>query len=262
MNGQNEDDLRVESLSYALDTPPDQSFAEDAAPVTLETGDFEARLAAGTLTVTMKADTASEAEARDLVEPYLKAWELDVDLRYGRPLLRFRFTGSQIVNRAAPAGTHDFRISSAVEMSDALALRVTRAAYPQPPATALVVTPEVEILRDRWDRYARGGDRLLGMAYYCLTLVEIAYGDGNRAVAANALRISRNVLSTLGRITGRAGVTHGRKFSPTDQSLTPEEDAWVKAAVAAIIRRAAEVAAVDDPESLPILNLDDLPRIG
>jgi hypothetical protein len=261
MNGQTED-LRVETLSYALDTEPEQSFAEDAAPVTLGTDAFEARLAAGTLIVNMKADIASEAEARELVEPHLRAWELDADLSYGRPLFRFRFTGSSIVNRAAPPGIHDLRINATVEASTAVALQVTRTAYPQPPVTALVVTPEVEILRDRWDRYARGGDRLLTMAYYCLTLVENVYGDGSRRKAANALRISRNVLSALGRITGRAGVTHGRKFSPTDQPLTPEEEAWVKAAVAAMIRRAAEVAAVDDRESLPILDLKDLPPIG
>lgn len=62
-------------------------------------------------------------------------------LRYGHPLFCFSFTGSNIVNRATPAGTHDARVSATLTLT----AHVTRGAYPEPPTTALVVTSEVEI---------------------------------------------------------------------------------------------------------------------
>src|ERR1051326_2693356 len=54
---------------------------------------------AGQLEVTMKSNVSTEAEARSIVEPYLRSWELDHFLTTGRKEFWFEFNNSTIVER-------------------------------------------------------------------------------------------------------------------------------------------------------------------
>ena len=258
---EHEPDWHVEALSYTLVTEEYVSFAEDAARVTLTTADFEAALDHGSLTVRMRSHFTEERQARIIVEPHLRAWEAHAALQAGRPEFRFRFASSHLIDRSSPPGTHSVKVASTIELAGSLTAHTTRHTYPEPPTPPMVVTPEVEMLLARWGLYARGGDTLLDTAYFCLTVFEHSIAAGTRSKAAARLGVSRNILSTLGTLTAHGDPHTARKFTGRERPLTGGETAWVEAALRALIRRAAEVAAAGTPDALPPLTMHDLPAL-
>jgi hypothetical protein len=256
------DDLRVESLTYSFLTEEGISISENASPVTLETEDFAARLERDTLSVSMKTDFRDEASAREAVEPHIRAWEVASTLRIGRPEFSFRFNGSHIINRAVPPGTHDVRASGTMFLEASGPSHVTRGEYPHPPSEPFSVSPEVEMLHMRWAQFIRGGDTLLGMAYFCLTLIEVAYGGGNRATAKATLRVSRTILDTVGRLTDGGDPSTARKFRERSRALTADEDAWVRAAIPLLILRAGRRDADAAFEEKAELTMSALPPLA
>ena len=82
-------DAHVESLKYTLKLPEHVVF-ENPPPIDGETSEFAWALGNNLLTVTMKDHYANEDSARDMVEPFLRKWELDAGLRFGGPSLDFR----------------------------------------------------------------------------------------------------------------------------------------------------------------------------
>jgi hypothetical protein len=256
-----DEDLRVESLTYSVVPVGGTSFSEEAEPVTLEAEGFTATLERGTLNATMKNDYSTEAEAREVVEPHLQAWEAVASLRQGRPLFSFRYGGSRTINRAAPPGNHDVRDSGVAHLTGSLTVHVGRGSYPDPPEEPFALNPEVEILMARWRLFAEERDTLLGMAYFCLTFIEFAYGGGNRTSAARTLGVATNVLNTLGRLTAAGDSATARKVSAQNRPLAPEEEAWIVRAIAALILRAGLLEAEPERATATHLTMVDLPRL-
>jgi hypothetical protein len=92
-------DPHVAVLIYSVDTGEEISI-NNAPPVEEETSELRMRLADDVATFYMKTHYPSEKSARELVDPYLHAWELDVALKYGhKRKLCFSFVRSTIVDR-------------------------------------------------------------------------------------------------------------------------------------------------------------------
>ncbi len=84
-------DPHVEELTYRVETGEELRII-DPSPVEEETTEFRMRLADGIATFKMKQHYSSEESAREPVDAYLRAWELDVALQYGHKReLRFVF---------------------------------------------------------------------------------------------------------------------------------------------------------------------------
>lgn len=97
------------------------------------------------------------------------------------------------------------------------------------------------------------------MAYFCLTVIE-AFA-GNRKKAARSLRISREVLRTLGNLASNRGDEKtARKVWPRRAltPLSPQEAAWIEAAIKVIIRRVGEGRV---NTSLLEITMSDLPSL-
>jgi hypothetical protein len=259
-------DPHVVSLRYLLVTDDTVSFSNPPVVEWL-TDAFRLRLENGVAEVGMVEHYASEREARERVDSYLRAYEVHAALsQHGRQELRFEFdkSGTQVIDRNPPPPGSPQAISvqavGVVFSVGSPSFHVTRRQYPSPP-NQFVLSPDAETLWHRYVGYLNGREPLASMGYACLTWLEAA--EGARARVAAKYSIGIDVLQMLGRLTSTAGDAQtARKFEacriPTPYTGT--EAAWVEAAVRALILRVGQWAA--DPNApLPQLTLAELPPL-
>jgi hypothetical protein len=131
-------DPHVESLSYRLTTDETTSF-KNPPQLTFETDDFEATLAGDILNLKLKDHFATREEAREHVEPFLRAWEIDQALRSnGLAEISFEFQKAKLIDRdPSPPGTPQTikaaGIVSTVSVGMVAIGHVIRARYPPAP---------------------------------------------------------------------------------------------------------------------------------
>jgi len=254
-------DPHVQELKYNVRTQHTVSFIPSVSLVT-ENDQFVFRLSGEALSVLPKGHYPSLQEARNAVEPFLRAWELDDALRLGSTQFTFAYQDVTIVDRdpPPPGASQQIVVASAeiVLASDTVTATVTRGTFPDPPSD-FMATPDAESMWNRYEGYTAGKEPLLSMAYFCLTLVEARGGD--REGAAASFKISRLILRKLGELTSaRDDASAARKY-PRQTSpvpLTPAEARWIEAAIRAIIRRVGQFPKL---AALQELNIADLPPI-
>jgi hypothetical protein len=267
-------DPHVVSLEYRLVVSEDIVRYIDPPPIPWNTLDFHAVLADGILTCKMIRHFASIQEARNVVEPYLRAWELEAALHQGHIELRFAYNNkAEIIDLnpvpSPPPGSRSYLKglgTVTVIGSASLSTIVNRRTYPDPPSD-FRVTPNVETMWHRYQGYLEGREPLQAMAYLCLTLLEFDQPSNSgprrpsrkRVAAANKYNIDISVLEILGELTSTKGnPTTARKYEATLQELTGKERNWIDAAIRALIRRVGEY---DPQKSLPPLTMQDLPSL-
>lgn len=255
-------DFHVVALRYKL-RPSDQVTYVSPAPVEFETQEVRFGLTEGKLNCEMKGHFASAEEARFVVEPVLRAWEVDADLRWNPGQFRFEFDGADIIDRSPiPAGVgrgHAYMLCGVGSISavGTVSFHVTRAHYPEPPGT-FRVNPDAESILLRYQGYLGGREPLLSMAYFCLTVLEA--NAGNRASAATMYGIDKAVLRKMGELTTRRGdrFSARKAIAGPVLPLTGEEGAWLEAALKALIWRVGDTR---DAAALPVIKLADLPLL-
>jgi hypothetical protein len=257
-------DPHVAALRYRL--VPAETVSFDQPPlVERDTEAFRLRLLDGIATFEMVEHHASEESARRRVEPYLRAWELDVALRFGRSEIGFQFEGADVIDRSPPPpGTgqviYPKAVAAVIGVMGSVAVHLTRGQYPAPPE-GFVASPDVETMWHRYERHLEGRELLASMAYFCLTLLEGSAGSRDRA--AKQYGISGKVLDTLGRLTTEIGDEQtARKASRLRERrpYTGAEKTWLEATVKALIRRAGEWAYAAEAQR-PTLTMEDLPKL-
>ena len=254
-------DPHVVSLKYRVRAPEEDSF-DEAQPLSHETDEFTLVLEENVLRIRPRYHHASADDARAAIELFLRSWEIDAALGFGRSELRFDYEDAEIIDRNPPApGTSQIIGLSTLELvsvAESLAVKLSHGEYPAPPVS-FVATPDVETLWQRFEGYLNGREPLSSTAYFCITLIEAR--AGGRAKAAHSLNISRKVLSKLGELASTRGSdASARKAQPgtTPVPLTEPEVKWVEDTVKAIIRRIAEVSAGGTTTHI---SMGDLPSI-
>ena len=95
----------------------------------------------------------------------------------------------------------------------------------------------------RYKLYREGRESLLGMAYWCLTVIE--YSARGRTEAADQYRVDLKVLRRLGELCGnRGGINEAKKLNGQAgvTPLKPEEREWIKTVIKTLILRVGEYA--------------------
>jgi hypothetical protein len=230
-------DPQVVSLTYRLVETEFMKFS-DPPDVAIDTPDFRGRLSKGMLKLEPKDHFTSEAEVRPLADDFVRSWEISAGLETGRPVFGFRFERSHIEDRQPASGTRSIHISDHPDMSGAVQLEKMSPAYPAPPVD-FQLNPEVEVLWNRYCRFIEGGELLLSMAYFCLTFLESRFPGGDkRTQAAVYYGVDIDILNKLGELTSTRGDTAmARKASGAATPLSGGEEAWINAAIRAIIKR-------------------------
>ncbi len=225
-------DPHVEELIYHIETGERLKF-QDPPPIEDETDAFRMTLEDGVVTFFMKEHYPTEKDARETVEGFLRAWELDVALQYDSSELHFVFDRPKIVDRdpppPPPPGTPQTVELDALTMSvgiPSVNVVVHQRQYPRPPR-GFVADTLSRTMWDQYERYKEGRDRLLPMAFLCLTRLEYRArnhpaGKQWRQKASSMYRVDRAVLDKLGELTTTLGdETEARKLGPQSQLRAP-----------------------------------------
>lgn len=209
----------------------------------------------------MKTHVASVDEARQAVEPAIRAWEVDADLRWGRSGLQFAFDGADVVDRTpAPSGvahaTAFVGTVGATILTGSASVHVSRAQYPSPPPPTFRLSPDAESILVRYDGCRNGREPLQSMAYFCLTFLEEK--ARSRKGTEKTYRIDRPVLSKMGELTSTRGDSKTARKADALQPLTAVESAWLEAAVKMLIWRVGDTRGLG---ALPPITMADLPNL-
>jgi hypothetical protein len=253
-------DPHVISLSYAVNHDDDVDYVK-APPLEWDEADFSVHVEGDRALVTMRTHVATKKEARDLVDPRLRAWELTATLQLGLGQFELEFESAELVDRdpAPPGTTQHLQAELHVDMDAFLtaAAHVSRAKYPDPPL-GIARDAAVELMFDRFTRLRRGTITLADAAYFCLTVLELE--GGGRRGAARKFFVAEPVFRKLGDLTANKGGRDARKASGATVDYTREERRWLEAAMKTLIRRAAEVAHAPGKE-LPTITMAELTKL-
>lgn len=254
----------VANLTYDLKLSNDLEFLEPTAE-TAELQGFSLKLEDGILTVTMKDAFSTEAEARNFVEPYLRSWELDIFFDEGRKKFWFEFSRSEIIDREPDEanGSKDIYagVGEFVIAGHSITATVTKRRYPHF-QSRLKYSPGVRSLVNRFEGYLRGSEPLLGMAYFCFSLLQQS-ADGRKKMSSK-YTISTDVLDHFGKLTSEHGdESQARKIdsSATLRPLDGRQTEWVIQATKAFIRRKAEYD-FDSSCTYPLIDFNSLPPLS
>lgn len=254
----------VESLTYRILHVESESY-EKAPPLEHEYSAFSIHVQNNIATFRLKERHATVDLARAIIEPFVRAWELDAELYRGFGAFQLAYRSAEICDPKQPPGqnVHDCSVWLDVKMDVTVDAVVERGCYPSPPAN-LAVNADVETMLQRFNLYRQGRDTPAGMAYFCLTMLESMVdsngGSSRREAVAQMFRIDKSVLGLLGQLTAKKGGTQARKAAGIANEFTLAERQWLEAVVKAIIRRAAAVA-YDENEKLDTLTMSDFPAL-
>ncbi len=237
-------DPHVVSLTYRR-KPSEEVSYDSPPPLTFKRDLFSGLLDGDVLVLTPKDHYPSIELAQGPAERFLRAWEIDAELRSESGSIAFDYETGEVIDRNPPppgtSQTIQVEVGSMVIVGAPASLHVTRRKYPEPPKH-FEFTSDVKELWDRLEGYRAGGEPLLTMAYYCLTIVErIGGGRRRRAKAAKLLRVDKAVLNKLGELTSVCGdAATARKAWPVPRPLADSEAKWIVAALERIVRNLGE----------------------
>jgi hypothetical protein len=252
-------DPHVVSLRYRIERSEGVTFGDDAGPMEREFDAFRLNVTHETATAHMKEHHATEDGAWEVVEGYLRAWEIYEAVRPMGTGVKFSFEEAEVVDRDPPRIYATARATSMIG-SDARVEVVRELRFPDLPE-AFAMSSDVEVMWTLYEGYLNGRDRLLPMAYTCVT--RFKYGAGGNKDAASRYHVSKNVLEKLGRLSTTSGdETTARKWDSrhAHQPLTDREKEWVEDAVKLLIYRAGQYASDPDGE-WPEITMKDLPQL-
>jgi hypothetical protein len=258
-------DPHVASLTYRT-VKPEYVTYNNPPPVTGELPAFRYRLENGSLLAKMKEHHATVETARECVEEFLRAWELDAALNADKNEFSFAFQGSNVIDRNPPPEASRGKSAAAMDMlvfSDEAKVEKVKSAYPPPPS-GLKPSLDTETMWHHYSRYLEDREKLTSMGFYCLSLLQWRTGTKTaRQDVAAQYDIDLDVLKTLGTLTSDIGdLTSARKLEMSShvRPHTPKEVEWVKAVVKMLIRRKAEYD--NDPTATRVqITMKDFPQL-
>ena len=248
-------DPHVQSLRYRFEPTEGNKF--NAPPVPWNTTEADFELADGYLTARPKNHYPDIEQARVVIDPLVRAWEVEAGINYRQREFRFKFTNGEVIERRPTPGV--VKLSGTITATGSLSAVLTRANYPPPPRQ-FIVTPDVDVIWERYARYREGAESLPSMAYFCFTVLK---GPARRRTeAAIKYNISDAILKKLENLTSTKGDPSMARKAPRGGSyepLTKREIDWIETVVLAIIRRLSEAAI--SPTNLRKITMADLPPL-
>ena len=255
-------DPHVAALVYKIEHGPSVDYSK-AEPLDRKETNFRVQITNEKVRFfEFKEHYAAENVARGAIEDYIRAWEFDAGLRGGPNYFKLKFAGAQIKDRnPTPGVISGPAIEGDLDGSISATLLVLPPYYPPPPSGVMLITPDVQTMYDRYMGYRQDQEPLTTMAYFCLTILERSTKkDNSREVAAETYGIKLEVLNKIGHLSSEKGGQQARKASGTNENLTAQDRRFLKEAIKAIIRRAAEKAYAPNSD-FPEISLSDLPPV-
>ena len=257
-------DPHVHKLYYKVTTAKNVDY-NNAPPLVFETDDFKIVLRKDTAVVELKVHFSSVMDAQGFVDKYMDSWEVLIGLNHVPDSMRFKFHDSEIIDRApvkndAKAVSLKVASSGHASFSGEVNCHVYHSRFPNQPKN-FRTSPEVEMMYERYKIYKQGGESLLGMAYWCLTVLE--YSSKGLSKAAKKYHVSNKALSKLSMLCSNKGdLSEARKLKGKAGTtpLEPLEKEWIESLIKRLIKRVGEYE-YDPDVILPKITMSDLPAL-
>ncbi len=254
-------DPHVVSLTYRFAAESGRTYV-NPMPVFISQPEFTGTLDSGRFVAVMARHYAVPDDARQVVDAYLRAWQIAASLKEGH-YIAFEFADAKVIDRTPPpVGTvigHGQVMLPHFTLDASCHSEICSFQYPAPPVN-FAATPTVEILWARYDQWRNGKEPIYSMAYFCETALHAAADCQRRAKrqgAAKKFDIDKNLLGKLGELSScRGGNLEGRKGDTL--MATAAEYNWLTAAIPAII---LHIGAVESGKARGTLSMSDLPPL-
>ncbi len=250
----------VDALIYHIEHDDSVNY-EKARPFVRDEPAFRVKVRDRKVCFKLKKHYATELEARQSIDKYIRVWELDAGLKRGPDFFKLKFARAKIVDRNPTPGKKSVsatpvRLKITTSVS---AVTIAPPDYPSPPS-GLSIDPDVQTMYDRYMHYRRGHESLASMAYFCFTTIN--YIAKMQKIPANQYyNISKKVLNRVSQLSStKGGSLETRKREGINDDLTAQERSFLQEAVKKIIYRAAEKAN-DSMKNLSQITLSDLPSV-
>jgi hypothetical protein len=245
----------VSTLVYRTLMSVEADYSQ-APPLEAETERVVLRLTCEQVVVRLKSGPLPESDARRVADETLRAWEVSIGLLHAPSHMSFRFDRAVLEGPTVPPSANGGPEETLL-LSDEVVPPTVHDRFPEPPHR-FRLSPEADMMYQRYRLYRDGRESLTGTADWCLTVLETS--ARGRAEAADRYRIDPKVLRKLRELCGQRGVIDGRHPRNGVPPLKPGEREWMRALIRRMILRAGEVA-FDPVAKLPILGMADLPPL-
>ena len=248
-------DPHVEALVYVVRHDKSSNYSL-AKTVELEQTTFRLKLEDNEARFELKEHYPTRQQAQQAIQPFIKQWELRASLESGPGTFALKFKRLEIIDRKPTPGVISVSadpISFSFEISSPT-VTVSRQ-YPQPPPERPmnIDHPDVQTMLNRHIGYHQGREWLPSMAYFCCEVFVKRFGTDAKD-AANKHKLAHNLIKRVKPLASiKGGGDQARHEHAIYQPLTQPEVQFLEKAVAAMIIRAAMVAA--DPRQ-PMHTID------
>lgn len=247
------------AVYFKVSSSEDISY-ENPEPLSFSNHLGEFCLADGVLKVVPAEHFGNGQEASQAIDGFLRAWEIEADLKREPGTIRFTYSHADVIDRdppqpGEPQVIHAGGICSGIAIGASFHSHVALGRYPQPPERFSASEYAQHAYR-RWLGYRRGNEPLQAMAYFILTLLERQ--AGNRAEACVQFMIDRAVLNRIGDLSSEKGsALTARKAKSTDfDELSHLDLEWLERAVKRLIFRLGEQVSGHPLEPITLDNVE------
>lgn len=247
------------AVYFRVSSSEDISY-KDPEPLSFPNHLGEFCLADGMLKIVPAEHFGNGQEASQAFDGFLRAWEIETDLKRDPGTIRFTYSHADVIDRdppqpGEPQVIHAGGICSGIAIGASFHAHVVLGRYPQPPERFSASEYAQHAYR-RWLGYRRGNEPLQAMAYFILTLLERQ--AGNRAEACVQFMIDRAVLNRVGDLSSEKGsALTARKAKSTDfDELSHLDQEWLEGAVKRLIFRLGEQASGHPLEPITLDNVE------
>ena len=157
-------DPHVAALVYRLEHGSSKLY-DEAKPLIHTTPEFTIRVDNGQARFEMKAHYATVEEAREVVEPFIQEWELDVGLKEGHGEFEFAYKDAELIDRnptIVAGGWGELTLPTPYVHGAGPPLRRE---YPAPPE-GLCIDAVVALMYGRYKMVCQGRDTLAAAGYF------------------------------------------------------------------------------------------------
>jgi len=207
-------DPHVEALIFEI-IHSDEVDYKQAAEQKYERPEFSVHVVKSEAKVVPKRHFANPEEVRSLAEPFFRSWELAAALSEPKSELRFEYVRADVVDRAPTPGATIMQVAAGrLRMKgNPVGMRIGRNAYPAP-SPMMAIDANVELMFACYRQLNQERRTLLDAAYFCLTVLEGCATSNKRDAAARRYGIERDILHTIGDLTGLVPVRRARRARP------------------------------------------------
>lgn len=227
-------------LLYAVSSNPAYQMGE-AVVREGELDGFRFRVTRKEAMFTATRHFSSVEDARAVLDPQLKAWELSAALEHAPGVLEFEFRQPSVLDR--PLAPGELRGTVMMIFGGKVTPSVQINSVPPPPP-AFVMSPMVAALAELYKLSRRAPDTLLHAAYAMTTCVE--HYTGGEAEAARLIGMSRTAFAKINELASTRGEgAQVRKFNPgaPPKPLSGREREWLERMLKLVVERAGAAAA-------------------